>query len=1506
MSRLSSLVIGLVSAVVVALLPSGAFASEARQTYLLMPAPGAEQQLQSELRSIFEMPEATFTSVDNLLLVDLLPSDALALSQNPAVSFIELDQAVTISDTQAPTPSWGLDRIDGGLNSSFSYPTSAGEGVVAYVFDTGVDATHPDLAGRVSQGFDVIGNNEANTDCHYHGTHVAGTIAGTQFGVAKDASVVPLRVLNCSGSGSYSGVIRAINWVIATHPAGTPAVANLSLGGPKSSAVNLAIAAMVEAGIPTFVAAGNSYTDACSASPASTPEAITVGATDRFDNKAGFSNFGDCVDVFGPGVSIVSANAKNHASPTSLSGTSMAAPHLAGIGALILSENPGANASQVEDQIYRLSIPGAVGNSRTVRGNRLAQSPTETTDKIPSQPGAPTGLVSTESGLGSVSFSWNAVAQATSYVVEWRAESQNSFTRQSVDDTAFTVRGLAGGELAYLRVSAVSNIGPSTFSALASGRSIAQAPSAPLNLFATPSSPSATVLNWSMPVLNGGGGAIRYLVEENLGSGWKQISSTASNTISLSAISTIRSYRVLASTSAGVSAPSNEVQFNPATIFAVTSLVAEQRFGTSATISWASNAPAGSVFEVVLSRVGSSLSPVSRQVTTTNTTFTGLSKLTSYSVRVVPLGEVRGIAAQTTFATSASLPAAPRSQSVVKTNDGFRITFLAPSDNGGQSITGYRLEKAVENQWVDQGTSMNLAFTVPAPAKGLSVDYRLIAINPVGESPASSTLRVTTPGEAPTSPRNLEGVLGADGRVALSWTEPADLGGSPITGYRIETLRSGVWSLLATVTGTASTFTTSAIAKGTTASYRVAATNRFGTSISSESNAVERAATAPGDVSSISISATQDAISFRWSAPSDQGGSSITGYELQQKMDSGWAIVEELGLVLTHSIAPGTPGEIATFRVVAKNAVGTSLSGAERTVTMPFQLPSAPSNLVVTQQGSVLDLRWSAPESSGGSPLSYYAISSSVDGAPFRQISTVRADQPFTRLTVTNKAVPVTFRVQAASTRAGLGLPSAEVTIDIPATSPSDPASISAQVVAGTGVRIAWLSPRDNGGKQVTGYRIESRVGSASWQAVGESSELVYLAPMPQAGLTVSYRVLAVNEVGASVGSMTATVRTNVAPATPPLALSSNQVGTSHVLSWSAPEVMGGSLSFYLVEFSDGGEFRRLTSTRALSTQAAMPAPNQTRSYRVAAFTNAGLGAWSETFSITAPKTVPGNPSFLSLSSNATELVATWRTAGVANGGVELKSAVLYRQTPDGFVKVAEAPASDLRIVIPNELHGELHYYSLRFTNEVGESAGSRLSGHRHNYAVANAPTNVAVTQEGSNVRVSWRSPSFIGGSPLTYAEVHSSADGENWTRLNFIRYAETAVVRAPAKGQTLQYRVVVRNRSGNSLPSEPVSYSAPLTAASADFSIYASRSGNQALFQIYSPSDFGGYGQLTVLIERAGSLAWQSGAENVLTRPRTWHTFNVELPQARGTYTYRVTVLNPSGEVEKSYTFRY
>ena len=267
-----ALLVGSVSAALSWAAPLTAFAESNRTTYIVMPKEGQALELRGAISALGEFPEDQLTLVDDLFIIDLLPEDAAKLSASEFVSFIEADAPITTSDTQSPTPSWGLDRIDGVFDNSFSYPNKSGSGVRVYVFDTGVAGNHPDLIGRVTQGFDVIGSNQANTDCHYHGTHVAGTIAGTSFGLAKNATVVPIRVLGCTGSGSTSGILRAINWVIANHPSGVAGVANMSLGGGRNLSFNAAIASLVDRGIATVVAAGNSRADACTASSAAPAE----------------------------------------------------------------------------------------------------------------------------------------------------------------------------------------------------------------------------------------------------------------------------------------------------------------------------------------------------------------------------------------------------------------------------------------------------------------------------------------------------------------------------------------------------------------------------------------------------------------------------------------------------------------------------------------------------------------------------------------------------------------------------------------------------------------------------------------------------------------------------------------------------------------------------------------------------------------------------------------------------------------------------------------------------------------------------------------------------------------------------------------------------------------------------------------------------------------------------------------------------------------------------------
>lgn len=282
------------------------------------------------------------------------------------VRAIELDRTMRISDTQTPTPSWGQDRVDQRnlpLNNTYSY-ASTGSGVDVYVVDTGILTTHPDFGGRAVHGTDTIDGDNNATDCNGHGTHVAGTIGGTGHGLAKQADLIGVRVLDCAGSGSNSAVIAGLDWVVAHHQPGTPAVANMSLGGGASTALDDAVRRVIADGVTMAVAAGNENTDACTKSPARVPDALTVAASARNDSRASFSNRGTCVDLFAPGVDITSTWLNN--GTNTISGTSMASPHVAAAAALHLSTHPGASLASVNAAVLAATTKGKItGTART-------------------------------------------------------------------------------------------------------------------------------------------------------------------------------------------------------------------------------------------------------------------------------------------------------------------------------------------------------------------------------------------------------------------------------------------------------------------------------------------------------------------------------------------------------------------------------------------------------------------------------------------------------------------------------------------------------------------------------------------------------------------------------------------------------------------------------------------------------------------------------------------------------------------------------------------------------------------------------------------------------------------------------------------------------------------------------------------------------------------------------------------------------------------------------------
>lgn len=424
-----------------------------------------------------------FTNAVDGFAAQLAPKALAKVRADPRVVGVERDQVVQVSADQHGA-TWGLDRIDQRslpLSGTYGYNyTSAG--VKAYVIDTGIRLDHADFGGRAIAGVDEVGGvSPTANDCNGHGTHVSGTIGGATYGVAKAVTLVAVRVLDCNGSGSISGVIAGIDWVTANHLPGQPAVANMSLGGGASSALDSAVARSVADGVTYAVAAGNSTADACSASPARAPSAITVGATGSNDTRAYFSNYGSCVDVFAPGLNIKSDWRTSRTATNTISGTSMASPHVAGVAALILAASPNLTPAQVTSALLARATVGVVGDRRTGSPNRLLYSRAGVAAAtVPSAPSNVTAAAGNARATASWVAPFNGGKAITGYTVTRSPGNVSKSVAASVRMVVFT--GLTNGT-AYTFTARASNVlgtGP------ASARSAAAVPVRPMtnDLFA--------------------------------------------------------------------------------------------------------------------------------------------------------------------------------------------------------------------------------------------------------------------------------------------------------------------------------------------------------------------------------------------------------------------------------------------------------------------------------------------------------------------------------------------------------------------------------------------------------------------------------------------------------------------------------------------------------------------------------------------------------------------------------------------------------------------------------------------------------------------------------------------------------------------------------------------------------------------------------------------------------------------------------------------------------------
>lgn len=1488
-----AIIIAVAVSLVVSVLPANAVLVIARSNYVVRVLPGTDAAVRANLASMGGVPTDEIDYVFDGFVVKLSDAEVAALRTDKNVVDIIADAPISLLDTDNSPSSWGLDRVDQTslpLDSSFTYPNQGGAGVRVYVVDTGVQADNPDFAGRILPGFDVIGSQQQNTDCNGHGTHVAGTVAGTRYGLAKKAMIVPVRVLGCTGSGSFSGIISALDWIKANNPAGTPAVINMSIGGGFYQAVNDAVESIVAAGITAAIAAGNSNADACNASPASAPSAITVGATDSSDSRASYSNWGNCVDIFAPGSNIVSDDAFASGSSSVKSGTSMATPHIAGAAALVLGQHPTWTPGEVLTAISDNASIGKIANANSAKSGLLNigfLNSSVTPDPVAGVPDAPTAVRVGSVTANSAAITWTAPANdggslITSYTVQYRESAVAAWNTVTSTTTSANLTGLAGLASYQVQVIASNSVGDSAASAIATFTTLGSTADAPTSFRVTMDHGNYVKLAWLAPA-NGGNAITSYTVQQMKAGVWTTLQSNSTlTTATASGLTPLTpySFRVWATNASGAG-PAALLDYTTGPAAAAAPTLTVVPTATGAEVSWSpvsSTDPAYAVSYEISYGYQGYLTPLQTVVqSTAGYTITGLRWQMPSWVKVQALVDKTSSGANSYyFTTLAAAPSAPAWQSTTKTATGFTLNW-AVVNTGGSAVIDYTVQTAATNTtatvWTDFATVTTTSVDVPFPAAGKPQYYRVAARNSVGLGAYNYPTAVFGPTVAADAPTGLTVVPYANtSRASLAWLAPANNGGASITGYQIQhSLDQGAtWVSLATIPNVLSFTTSTSYKKGTAVLFRVAAVTSAGTGAFTAPVSYSFTKTAPGAPSKFAGTVANSGIaSLSWLAPADNGGSELTGYRIERQSSTGWDLLATAEASATTASANlGAPGTVARLRLIAVSEVGAGAPTSTLALTVPVVRPDAPQNLTVAMNaaGNGVVLTWEAPANLYGSAVTRFAWQYSADGGTRWTGGQTNAPANSTgagTITLSAPAKGVTYQYRVAIiTAGGTSGYSNLASFTRAASAPSAPYARSGLLGAGGVAVLAWYAPSDTGGSAITEYVIEANTSGVWAEAARVAAPaLTWTGPVVPLGTTAQFRVLAVNAIGTSAASSVLSVRAPLQkPGAPTgVAVAQDSANASRVLvTWTPPANLGGATvaSYFLVQVSanGGANWSGYTAT-GTSSSYSLSKPAKGQSYRIRVLTVTGYGASdaSSEVSYSTAATVSSAPYgqrfvFGSDGNAIFSWYAPSDKGGVAITGYLVETAVANAatSTPAWSTPIAVAGTA-LSTVIPRANPGQYIYARVVAVNSVGNSAVSGAAAIMVPLGKPSAPSlSGAGTATSSMFTLSWAPPSSLGGATVAsgYGIERSFNGGASWQGYTTAAGTATAYnVPAAAKGTTVLYRVYARTGYGvgeySNTVSSTTAATAPGSPAGASLSL---PTGATALVASWAnPSDTGG-----------------------------------------------------------------